>query len=164
VYNDRGREEEMTSVDDDLSLGFSLRGESPFFFKCQRCSVCCSNKTIKLSRYESMRIARNLGVSPGVFRQTYCEKGGVLRNKPDGTCIFLGPTGCGVHPDRPLVCRLSPLGILWDAAGVPRFARMPLHPDCLGYLGEEGTVAGYLESQGAKPYLRFEKKGKQGLP
>ena len=27
---------------------------------------------------------------------------------------------------------------------------MPLHPDCVGYLGDEGTIAEYLEAEGAE--------------
>lgn len=149
----------MSPQDDDLSLIFGLSTESRFFFKCQRCSVCCSNKAIEAGPYEILRLSRNLGVTTGTFLRTYCEDdGAVLRNRPDGRCIFLVPQGCGVHPDRPLVCRLYPLGVLWDAGGKERFSNMPPHPDCLGYLGDEGTVAGYLASQDVEPYLNYEKK------
>jgi Fe-S-cluster containining protein len=148
----------MSPQDDDLSLIFGLSRESPFFFKCQRCCVCCSNRTIRLGSYEILRLSRNLGITIGAFLQTFCEdKSTILRNKPDGGCIFLAPQGCGVHPDRPLVCRLYPLGVLWGAEGEERFANMPPHPDCLGYLSDEGTVADYLASQDVEQFLGCEK-------
>ena len=138
----------MSPQDDDLSLIFGLSTESRFFFKCQRCSVCCSNKAIEAGPYEILRLSRNLGVTTGTFLRTYCEDdGAVLRNRPDGRCIFLVPQGCGVHPDRPLVCRLYPLGVLWDAAersGSPTCRPTPI---ARAILGDEGTVAGYLASQ-----------------
>jgi hypothetical protein len=33
---------------------------------------------------------------------------------------------------------------------------MPLHPDCLGLFGTDGTVESYLEWQGARPYFRYD--------
>jgi hypothetical protein len=33
---------------------------------------------------------------------------------------------------------------------------MPLHPDCLGLFGTDGTVESYLESQGTLPYFRYD--------
>jgi hypothetical protein len=33
---------------------------------------------------------------------------------------------------------------------------MPLHPDCLGLFGTDGTVESYLESQGTLSYFRYD--------
>jgi Fe-S-cluster containining protein len=140
------------------ALVFDLKEDSPFFFKCQVCSVCCSNKAIRIGPYEALRLARSLGIATTQFLQTYTEEGhSVLRNKPDGSCILLDSRGCGVHPDRPLVCRLFPLGQLIDERGSARFSVMPLHPDCLGLVDTDGTVSSYLESQGALPYFTYDR-------
>ena len=139
------------------ALVFDLKKESPFSFKCQVCSACCSNKAIRVSPYEALRLSRNLGLSTTAFYQRYTEEGtNVLRNKADGTCFFLSSGGCGVHPDRPLVCRLFPLGQITDKEGRTRYAVMPFHPDCLGYLDKDGTVESYLASQEVEPYLRYD--------
>jgi uncharacterized protein len=140
------------------ALLFNLKKESPFSFKCQVCSACCHNKAIRIAPYDAFRLARNLKTMTTEVYRVYTEEDGLtLRNKPDGSCIFLDSRGCGVHPDRPLVCRLFPLGQITDGSGVVRYASMPLHPDCLGLFYTEGTVGSYLESQGAVPYFRYDK-------
>ena len=149
----------MAPQDDGLSLRFDLARNSPFFFKCQKCRVCCSNKTIRVGPYEILRLSRNQRMTTGEFLGAFVEEKSLsLRLKPDGECVFLSSQGCRTHRDRPLVCRLYPLGQLWDAEGQERFSNMPPHPDCLGYLSEEGTVEGYLESQDVGPYFYYEQK------
>ncbi len=139
------------------ALVFDLKKESPFSFKCQVCSACCYNKAISVTPYEVLRLARNVGLTTAEFLRTCTEEGEtVLRNRPDGGCIFLASRGCGVHRDRPLVCRLFPLGQIADQAGREKYASMPLHPDCLGHFDADGTVASYLDSQGAEPYFRYD--------
>jgi uncharacterized protein len=139
------------------ALVFNLKRDSPFSFKCQVCSACCHNKAIRVAPYEALRLARNLKITTTEIYRTYTEEGGIiLRNKPDGSCIFLDSYGCGVHPDRPLVCRLYPLGQIVDSQRGTKYASMPLHPDCLGLFGMDGTVESYLESQGTLPYFRYD--------
>ncbi|MGQ9672582.1 MAG: YkgJ family cysteine cluster protein [Candidatus Aminicenantales bacterium] len=131
------------------SLLFNLQKNSPFSFKCQACGACCYNKSIPVSSDEVSRIARRLGLGRREFFRIYIEENHpVLQLKPDGSCIFLGPGGCSIYPDRPFVCRLFPLGYIIDKAGRVNFGVMPLHPDCLGVLGTESTVWAYLRSQG----------------
>jgi len=140
------------------ALIFDLGRDSPFSFKCQVCSTCCYGKFIRISPYEALRLARYFGLTTTEFYAQYTEEGGtVLRVKPDASCIFLTPKGCSVHPDRPLVCRLYPLGQIVDKEGKERFGSMPAHPDCLGVAGADGTVEAYLESQGAEAYFYFDK-------
>ncbi len=139
------------------ALVFDLKRESPFSFRCQACNACCYNKAIPVSPYESLRLARNLGLTTTEFSKTCTEEGGIiLRNRPDGSCIFLGPGGCSVHPDRPLVCRLFPLGQITDEEGRMKYAAMPVHPDCLGHFDVDGTVDSYLESQELGPYFHYD--------
>jgi hypothetical protein len=93
-------------------------------------------------------------MSTSRFLRDYTEAGGsALRRNPDGTCPFLSASGCDVHPDRPLVCRLSPLGRHVADDGSESFARSVLEPGCEGALGRKGSVQGYLDSQGAAPFI-----------
>jgi Fe-S-cluster containining protein len=147
----------MDYAGSSTALVFDLKKESPFSFKCQVCGACCSNKAIRVTPYEALRLARNRGLSTTEFYQECTEEGGIiLRNKTDGTCIFLASSGCGVHPDRPLVCRLFPLGQISDNEGRTKYASMPLHPDCIGHFDADGTVQTYLDSQEVGPYFRFD--------
>lgn len=147
----------MDQAGHSSALVFNLKKGSPFSFKCQICSACCHNKAIRVAPYEALRLARNLKITTTEVYRAYTEEGGIiLRNKPDGSCIFLDSRGCGVHADRPLVCRLYPLGQITDSEGAAKYASMPLHPDCLGLFGTDGTVESYLDSQGTLPYFRYD--------
>jgi hypothetical protein len=135
-------------------LVFDLDWESPYSFKCQVCGACCHNKSIEVSPFEAARLASELGAPLEDFYRLYTEEDpAVLRNRPDGSCIFLDASGCGVYPGRPLVCRMFPLGLITDGRGRERYGSLPLHPDCLGMPGGDGTVATYLAGQGALDYL-----------
>jgi uncharacterized protein len=147
----------MDQAGHSSALLFNLKRESPFSFKCQVCSACCHNKAIRIAPYEALRLARNQKTTTTEVYRLYTEEDGLtLRNQPDGSCVFLGSRGCTVHPDRPLVCRLYPLGQITDERGVNKYASMPLHPDCLGLFYTEGTVESYLDSQETPPYFRYD--------
>jgi Fe-S-cluster containining protein len=135
-------------------LIFDLELDSPFSFKCQACGACCYNKAIEIGPHETERLAANRGLPVDEFLRVYAEDdGATLRNRPDGGCIFLAAGRCAVHPDRPLVCRMFPLGLISDGRGRERYGCMPLHPDCLGIVDRDETVKGYLDGQGAATYL-----------
>jgi uncharacterized protein len=59
-----------------------------------------------------------------------------------------------VHSDRPEVCRLYPLGRFRQADGVEGFTRLERHRQSAGELGDSGTIADYLEAQGAGPFIK----------
>ena len=104
--------------------------------------------------YEVLRLARRLGLSTTDFIARYTEAGGtVLLTREDGACTLLGPRGCGVHPDRPLACRLYPLARWVAADGTESFGHLAPHPETAGVYGTAGTVADFLESQGLAPFF-----------
>ncbi len=141
----------------NADLVFNLTRESAFSFKCQRCGACCHNKAIHLNPFETLRLARFLGLKTAQFlRQCLDPEEPILRLMPDGSCLFLSASECRVYEHRPLVCRLFPLGQLLDPEGGEKFSFFPLHPDCLGLPGEDGTVASHLGRQGIQPYLYYE--------
>ncbi len=133
----------------------TVRGDT-FGYVCNRCSRCCRDKHIQLDPYEIARLARAKGQSVGEFRTTFTVRGQgtALRQKQDGTCVFLGAGGCEVHADRPLVCRLYPLGRHVRADGSEYFTTLEGHPLSEGDFTGRGTIADYLEKQGAGPYIR----------
>ena len=66
-------------------------------------------------------------------------------------CVFLGPRGCTVHPDRPLACRIYPLARWVAPDGDESFGHLEPHPQTAGLYGTRGTVDDYLTSQGLPP-------------
>jgi uncharacterized protein len=126
-----------------------------FGYVCRRCSRCCRDKQIQVNPYEIARLARAKGQSTSEFRAAWTAEGQgtVLREKEDGTCVFLGPQGCEVHRDRPLVCRLYPLGRTVRSDGSEYFIRCEGHPQSAGEFTDRGTIADYLAAQGAQPFM-----------
>jgi len=127
-----------------------------FGYTCRRCSRCCHHKLIQVNPYEIARLARHRGLSTGAFRAAFTDDGAgnYLRRAADDACVFLGPQGCTVHADRPLVCRLYPLGRHVAADGSERWSHTPPHPQTEGVYSRDGTIAGHIAAQGAEPFLR----------
>jgi Fe-S-cluster containining protein len=145
----------MAYEDTLAQVKYDLKRESAFSYQCNACSRCCHNKTIRITPYEILRLARRLGISTTDFITRHTEAGGtVLRTRDDDwACIFLSERGCGVHPDRPLACRLYPLARWIDPDGTESFGHLTPHPNTAGIYGVSGTVARYLEGQGVGPFF-----------
>jgi Fe-S-cluster containining protein len=84
----------------------------------------------------------------------YTRDGVLLENADDGACPFLTSEGCRVYPDRPLVCRLYPLGRFISGTGQEifflfhsRFVRLCGH-------GQAGTIHDYLGRQDARAFIK----------
>jgi uncharacterized protein len=137
-------------------VDFDMRRDSPFSYACHACNRCCRNKAIRVSPYEILRLARFLGISTTQFVNYHTAAGGtVLRTKENGDCQFLGKGGCGVHPDRPLACRLYPLARWVSPDGEESFGHPTPHPETAGVYGKSGTVqdgAEVLDLDGQKIY------------
>jgi Fe-S-cluster containining protein len=141
----------MTAPSRDLAARFPA--DRPFSYVCHRCRNCCHDKLIQVNPYEIARLARCLGVSTTAFIQDCLESAVYLRRKGNGACVFLGPEGCTVHTDRPLVCRLYPLGRHVCSSGDAEFSEMEPHPETKGEYGRDGTVADYIALQGVAPFI-----------
>lgn len=128
------------------------RADAAFSYACHRCLRCCHDKLIQVNPYEAARLARRIGTSTTDFAARYLEDGVFLRRVESGACVFLGPQGCTVHPDRPLVCRLYPLGRHVAPSGEVTFSHHEPHPETEGVYGRDGTIAEFLAGQGVAPF------------
>lgn len=148
----------------DRESASNPRAES-FGYACQRCMRCCRHKMIQVDPHEIARLARRFGQTTTEFRTTWTENGAGnhLRRKDDGACVFLGPEGCTVYTDRPLVCRIYPLGRHVDPDGVERFSHVTPHPETEGVYSRDGTIAEFLEKQGAEPFMQIADRYAQWL-
>jgi len=128
--------------------------EGAFAYTCHRCRRCCTGKRIWVNPYEVYRLARRLGLTTTRFLRQYTVNGGTeLAVRDDLSCVFLGEQGCTVHSDRPLVCRLYPLGRAVQGGAPDQYFQLEPHPQSEGVFSDDGTVAEYLEQQGAAPFL-----------
>lgn len=128
--------------------------ETPFSYTCNGCARCCYDKLIQVNPYEIARLASNLIIRPYEFIASYLrDDGPYLKAKPDGSCVFLGPEGCTVYGDRPLVCRIYPLGWTVEPDGSERFVKLQPHPDTKGVYGTAGTIADFLREQNTADHI-----------
>ena len=88
---------------------------------CQGCSACCRGmgQSVILNPYDAFLVTKNLGVPLenliGDKLELHVEEGVILPNMKmlgeEETCAFLDTEGrCSIHPFRPGICRLFPLG------------------------------------------------------
>ncbi len=151
-------------------IGFLGYGDT-FNFTCRRSNACCRDfkegERIILDPYDLYRLSRNRRMSTGRFLKQYADlrldhethipiallkyQGKESHNK----CSFLRSYGCLVYEDRPLRCRLYPLGRISDR-GVSYFN---LVNNCrCGDVGNgrSWTIRGWAEESKAEPYLEFQ--------
>jgi uncharacterized protein len=146
----------MPYTDTLADVEYSLHRDSTFSYLCRACSRCCHNKAIRIGPYEILRLARRLGMTTTEFIAQHTEAGGTMlrmREANNRACIFLGEKGCGVHPDRPLACRLYPLARWVDPDGQESFGHLVPHPKTEGVYGTGATIGDYLDQQGAAPFF-----------
>lgn len=130
-----------------------LSGQTPFSYACSGCGGCCRGTCIQLNPYEVARLARRKDESIANFRDRWTDDGIALKQAADKACVFLGLGGCAVYSDRPLVCRLYPLGRHIDETGQVRYSRAGGDPGPGGTFGDAGTIADFLTKQGADPFV-----------
>ncbi len=83
---------------------------------CTREGTCCHGKIVWLNPWELARLAAGRNLSAPAFRAAHVDHGIRLRftgppGKLGAACSQYGADqGCLAHPQRPLACRLYPLG------------------------------------------------------
>jgi len=145
--------------------------EDRFVFTCKRKNVCCKNFSstdrIIIEPYDVLRLSRKLGMTTGKFMEEYADltldeythlpiallgyKGNVSRNK----CHFLRSYGCSVYEDRPLRCRLYPLGRISNK-GKSYFIHINNCP--CGNLPDDKSwnAQEWIDVSGAEDYLEYQ--------
>jgi Fe-S-cluster containining protein len=143
--------ERVLSADDRLPL------------TCTRLGTCCHGHTILITPWELARLAQGLGQTTRAVRERHTLGGTLLRcDGPPGihgpparrvaACsLYDAQRGCTVHQDRPLACRLYPLGRQRNAGKTAYYhpgERLPCIELCptVSELPAQ-TVGDYLRSQ-----------------
>ncbi len=132
---------------------------SKFSFECSACGICCHDKKIQVNPFEIVQMAGYLKISSSEFLKKYIKKEEpFLLFLENGACVFLEGEKCGVHPARPLVCRLYPLGHHLSGDGEEHFTCAQLPEECTGTFGTDGSVARFLGQQETETYMEASNK------
>lgn len=96
-----------------------------FEFACKECGGCCRKRRepIMVTACDIYYAMKAIGSSPDAALKKHFEytigKDShlpviLLRERDDGSCSFLRKGKCLIHQDKPIVCRLFPLGRFYD--------------------------------------------------
>ncbi len=133
--------------------------DTAFSFSCEACGRCCHDKKIQLNPYEIVRTADYLGIGTGEFLAKYMKTDEpFLKMQPSRACVFLVAGRCTVHPARPLVCRLYPLGQHLSGEGYEHFTCVTPEESCEGRIGERSTVDRFLVMNDTESYMEASRK------
>jgi Fe-S-cluster containining protein len=129
---------------------------------CTREGACCHGNHVRVTPWETARLAQEMGVTHAAFVDAYCdETRTALRfdGPPDlrglAACRLYAPAhGCAAHAARPLACRLFPLARRLQGGHARYFHRGPAFPctsTCKGVLNLPSMrVSDYLAQQAAE--------------
>lgn len=130
---------------------------------CEGCSACCRGMgdSIVLDPLDVQRLCKGLSASfDGLMErhiELHAEDGMIVPNlKMDGkeeACAFLDAGGrCGIHPFRPGLCRLFPLGRYYEEHGFRYF--LQIH-ECRKKDRGKTKVRKWLDTPNLTAYERY---------
>jgi Fe-S-cluster containining protein len=99
----------------------------PIFLQCDRCTACCRwPGQVSLNEAQITELAAYLQLSEDEFIQEHTRlnrnrTGLALKDKADGSCVFLDGNDCRVNPVKPQQCRDFPN--LWNFPGSEQHCR-----------------------------------------
>jgi len=169
-------DKELREIKATCGSGCKLLGPNDTFeFTCSRCTRCCKNRSdyhrfdkMILVPYDIIRISRRLKMTTTDFLSQYTDfearpltqsmeialkfKG----NEYDNKCPFLEGDQCRIYDDRPMGCRLYPLGRAFE--GDKYVIVLPeSHDDCALGTGQEWIVHDWLDSQDLLHYFKYDR-------
>ncbi len=129
--------------------------DTPFQFKCRSCGKCCKDRhDIILKSRDIFRIAQYLKLSTKEVLARYCcvslgpnSKLPVVTLQAVGTtqhCPFMENRKCAVHPVKPEVCALYPLGRYISPNDDANEIKYLLQPMSCGGVSKTHTVRSWL--------------------
>lgn len=156
-------------------IGRFLKPGDTFRFTCDKTGSCCQDRfdnPIVLSTYDVARLRRRLKITSSTFLKRHAlitlgeesqlpiamlkfvetndyRQTGLRHNK----CPFLRSYGCQVYQDRPLRCRMYPIGRAFGTGDVSYFFLMDTPAHCGLGKGQEYTLEEWLKECQIEPYL-----------
>ncbi|MCD6385486.1 YkgJ family cysteine cluster protein, partial [Candidatus Sumerlaeota bacterium] len=140
-----------------------------FRFECDKSGICCKNRfngSIILTPYDVARLRKRLGLTSSQFIRQHAEMilgaeselpMALLRydyvSDRKNKCPFIRSYGCRVYEDRPLRCRLYPVGRATDLEGTSYFFLIKTGSQCGVGKGREYTLQEWIEESKAGDHL-----------
>ena len=81
-------------------------GEATATVACGSCVECCKRTAVILMPDDAALLWAQAEWHPVAHPFADLPRTPVLKHKPNGDCVFLGPEGCTVYGDRPKMCRV----------------------------------------------------------
>lgn len=130
---------------------------------CKGCHSCCAGMedTIVLDPYDIYRLTRNLEMDFTQLMQgriaLHVEEGLILphlaMSEETGACSFLNEEGrCSIHAHRPGICRLFPLGRIYENDGFSYFLQVN---ECVRENRTKEKIKNWLNTPRLKDYEAF---------
>lgn len=130
---------------------------------CEGCFDCCTGmgESIILDPLDVYRLSEGLGKAPEKLMEDElvldAADGNILPHLRmrgrDERCVFLNETGrCSVHPFRPGICRLFPLGRFYENGGFQYF--LQVH-ECKKQNRSKVKVKKWIDTPDLKRYEQF---------
>lgn len=130
---------------------------------CKGCHSCCEGMedTIVLDPYDICRLTVNLGTDFQSLMQgriaLHVEEGLILPHLSmagvKGACSFLNEEGrCSIHAYRPGICRLFPLGRIYEGEGFSYFLQVN---ECVKENRTKEKVKNWIDTPRLKEYEAF---------
>lgn len=130
---------------------------------CRGCHSCCEGMedTIVLDPYDIYRLTRNLDLDFQILMQErialHVEEGLILphlaMSELTGACSFLNEDGrCSIHAHRPGICRLFPLGRIYENGGFSYFLQVN---ECVRESRTKEKVKNWIDTPRLREYEAF---------
>ena len=130
---------------------------------CKGCHSCCvgMEDTIVLDPYDIYRLTKNLDLDFTRLMQgriaLHVEEGLILphlaMDEETGACSFLNEEGrCSIHAHRPGICRLFPLGRIYEDGGFSYFLQVN---ECIRENRTKEKIKNWLNTPRLKDYEAF---------
>lgn len=130
---------------------------------CRGCHSCCEGMedTIVLDPYDIYRLTRNLDLDFQTLMQErialHVEEGLILphlaMSELTGACSFLNEEGrCSIHAHRPGICRLFPLGRIYENGGFSYFLQVN---ECVRESRTKEKVKNWIDTPRLREYEAF---------
>lgn len=131
---------------------------------CKMCGKCCKGmKGIALSRIDTIRMSKEIGIPEKEFIKTYTTKSNLKDSDrhyipvgPEIACPFLTPQGCAHYEGRGQVCRHFPWCSAENTKNIEAGKPVMIYQQCVGMpLTYKGVVlaAMFISEQEAKDIL-----------